>query len=229
MININHKEWDTTNFGFKVGSAIIKKPEIFNIENFRNKAKNEGFKLIYLESPIKLEGSNLFFDEKIIYSKPNIIRQESKPFDEISSYNFNVIDNDLYNLSIISGEYSRFNLDKNFPKNKFILLYNKWIENSVLANYATDVIVYKIENKIVGLLTYYNQNNISNIGIIAVNPNFQGHGIGSKLIKHYQNQLDNKITELEVVTQGVNLKARVFYEKNEYKIKSKTYIYHLWL
>lgn len=229
MYEIYYKAWDTINFGFKVGSVIIENLEFFSIETLKKQAKDYGFKLIYLQSPVELEYASLFYDEKIVYSKQNKVKKTISHYSEITSYDLDIITDELYKLSILSGEYSRYNLDENFPKEKFILLYNKWIENSILSNYATDVIVYKIKNEIVGLLTYKNQNDISNIGIIAVNPSFQGYGIGSKLLNYYQNQLDDNITELEVVTQGVNNKARAFYEKNGYKLKSKIYIYHLWL
>ena len=230
MFNIDYKEWDTKNFGFKVGSVNIGNIKDFSIVTVKKEAKKKGFKLIYLQSPIKLENSHLFFDEKITYTKPNKEKQGfNLHIDEILSYNSKYINEDLYKLAILSGEYSRFNLDNKFPKDKFFLLYNKWIENSILSNFATDVLVYKVEGKIVGLLTYHNKNDISNIGIIAVNPAYQGFGIGSKLIKFYQNKLTDEIIELEVITQGINKTARAFYEKNGYKIKSKIYIYHLWL
>lgn len=78
-------------------------------------------------------------------------------------------------------------------------------------------------------LTYKDSNDISSIGIISVNPKFQGLGIGSKLMSHYQSLLKPNIKLQTVVTQGCNIKARTLYEKNGYGILDRTYTYHLWV
>ena len=229
MYKIKEQNWDTNNFNFKVGLVQIENIDDFSIENLKKQAQDNAYRLIYLQTPIKLkEVNNLFYDEKLVYSKIKNINH-SNLYKEISSYKDSYINDELYELSLISGEFSRFKLDPLFPHDKFTLLYSKWIENSVNSDYATDVLVYKINDEITGILTYKNEKTTSKIGIIAVKPNYQNYGIGSKLIKHYQSILENNIEELEVITQGINLTARAFYEKNQYKIKSRTYIYHIWI
>ena len=39
--------------------------------------------------------------------------------------------NTLKSLALSSGQYSRFNIDKNFVNNEYEILYNRWIEKSV--------------------------------------------------------------------------------------------------
>lgn len=228
MMNVKFLDWDTKHFGFKVGTIEIDKEKDFSLEQLKNDARIEDYKLVYLKSSSLLDNSTLFFDEKLVYSqkKTNV---DSFFCSEIESYRSNIIEQEVYDLALKSGEYSRYKLDQNFPTECFHLLYDKWIENSIYTDYATDVLVYRLERKPVGLLTYRNCEDTSSIGIIAVSQDFQGYGIGSKLIKYYQSLLSNNIKVLDVVTQGVNKPARCFYEKNGYEVTSRTYIYHLWL
>ena len=227
-MEINQLDWDSLNFGFKVGLYKVDLTDKFSLDKLTEKARKEGFRLIYISSPHKINDTSLFYDEKLVYSKENENIKECDICD-IVSYTSQDIESDIYDLAIGSGKYSRYRLDKKFPVDKFYLLYRKWIENSVLTDYATDVLIYRMEGKAVGLLTYKNEGDNSNIGIIAVNPAFQGCGIGHKLMKHYQSQLGDNIKTLDVVTQGVNEVAKTFYEKNGYTITSRTYIYHLWI
>lgn len=228
MMNIQFLDWDTKHFGFKVGTIEIDKEYDFSLEQLKDNARNEDYKLIYLKSSSLLDNSSLFFDEKLVYSQ-NRTSDDSLFYSEIELYRSDIIEQEVYNLALKSGEYSRYKLDNKFPMECFQLLYIKWIENSIYTDYATDVLVYRLGGKPVGLLTYKNSEDTSSIGIIAVNQDFQGYGIGSKLIKNYQSLLNNNIKVLDVVTQGVNKPARSFYEKNGYKITSRTYVYHLWV
>lgn len=227
-MEIQFLEWDTIHFGFKIGCFNLEANENVSLEELVNKAKEENYKLIYLKSPILINKISLFYDEKLVYSKSKDFVGEIF-YSDIESYKIGLIEPEIYELALNSGEYSRYKLDDRFPVECFNLLYRKWIENSIFTDYATDVLVYRINNKPVGLMTYKNNMNISNIGIIAVNPNYQGYGIGTKLMKHYLSLLDDEITILDVVTQGVNIPARNFYEKNGYTITSRSYLYHLWL
>lgn len=227
-MNIQFLDWDTKHFGFKTGTIEIDKEKDFSLELLKKEALIADYRLVYLKSSSLLDDLSLFYDEKLVYSKA---KEDVGDFmcPEIESYRQKSIGPEIYELSLMSGEYSRYRLDPNFPIECFHMLYHKWIENSILTDYATDVLVYKKDDKPVGLLTFKNSQETSNIGIIAVNPNFQGCGVGSKLIKHYQNLLGDDIKVLDVVTQGVNKTARSFYEKNGYKITSRTYVYHLWV
>lgn len=227
-MKIDQLDWDSLNFGFKVGTYKVDLVDKFLLNKLTEKARKEGFCLIYINSPYKINDSSLFYDEKLVYTKENENIKDCG-ISNIVSFTLQNIESDIYDLAIGSGKYSRYRLDKKFPIDKFHLLYRKWIENSVFTDYATDVLIYRIEGKAVGLLTYKNDGDKSNIGIIAVNPDFQGCGIGNKLMKYYQSRLDDKIKTLEVITQGVNEVAKTFYEKNGYAITSRRYIYHLWI
>lgn len=227
-MKIQYLDWDTKYFGFKTGTIEFSLKENLPLEQLKKCARSAKYKLVYLKTPFLLDDHSIYYEEKLVYSKT---KEKVEEFlcPEIEPYRAEIIEPEIYELALNSGKYSRYKLDHSFPPDCFRLLYHKWIENSVYTDYATDVLVYRIDNKSVGLLTYKNDKDRSNIGIIAVNPNFQGCGVGRKLIKRYQCLLGNDIKVLNVVTQGVNQIAKYFYEKNGYKITSKTYVYHLWL
>jgi len=227
-MKIQYLRWDTENFGFKVGLVEVCSEDNFSLELVEQLAKNEKYKLVYIKSTYLLNCPSIFCDEKLVYKQLNNAI-ETLQFPNIESYTLKTVEAELYELSLRSGKYSRYNLDNKFPNECFQRLYYKWIYNSIYTDYATDVLVYRINGKVVGLLSYKNDKENSNIGIIAVNPNYQRYGIGSKLLKHYQSLLGNNIKTMTVVTQGINQIARFFYEKNGYNISSRTYIYHLWI
>lgn len=228
-MEIKYKEWDSLNFGFKVGELYIDSNDLNEIYDLLCQYKIQGYRLIYIHSNILQNVKNLFYDEKITYSKQ---REFYSPIVDSCVRSANIIDlnNGLYSLAIESGKYSRYNLDPNFPNEKFVMLYHKWIENSIEKEIATDVLIYlNDECKPIGMITYKNNNDLSEIGIISTSPNVQGKGIGSKLIRLYESNIPESIKLIEVVTQGINVYARSFYEKNGFNIKNVEYIYHYWL
>lgn len=227
MVVIEQVKWDSENFGMKVGN--INYVSGTDLDTLRQLAASEDYKVLFLKSPkIQEPLSILFHDEKIVYTQPhNSI--EDYHNDAIKSYKNHPLTDELYDVAIQSGVYSRYNLDKRFPRSCFELLYRSWIENSVKTNYATDVLVYEIDSHIAGLLTYKIENNLSDIGIIAVSKEYRGKNIGSELIKKYKSLLPKSVTRLSVVTQGCNKVACKFYEKNNYSVSQVNYIYHLWI
>lgn len=225
--NVNYLPWDSENFGFKVGKLIINDLHRFSWEVFKEYQRTNGYKLIYLISPIKLY-INAFYDYKLTYSKNRTKNNHIVSDSHIHSYKDRALSEQLLNLALESGKYSRYHLDEQFPSRKFEFLYKKWLENSLLTDYASDVLVYELNNKPVGLLTYKVTGEQTSIGIIATDSKYQGRGIGSALMRYYDSILPDSIETLEVVTQGVNLAARSFYEKFGYAVKESCYVYHIW-
>ena len=107
-------------------------------------------------------------------------------------------------------------------KNGLQILLKKKICDSVL--------IYKKEKKIVGFITLKRLESRVDIGLIAVDHNYRGKGIGQILMKSAEKwALERQINTIQVVTQIVNVPACLFYKKNKYKIKNIEYIYHFWL
>lgn len=216
-------DWDSTFFKIEVGEIEIN--DDFKKENYSE------FDLIYVKNnpEITLPGFKLNYEEcKVIFEKEILTtNQECDSVIQFSKVNYNI--EELYNLAYESGKYSRFLKDSLFGESNFKKLYKEWVDNSITKQFADDILLYFIEDKIVGFVTYKKQSTYGQIGLIAVNPNFQGKGIGRQLINEVENTLYKKgISTLRIPTQLENKEACFFYKKIGYKIIESTPIKHYW-
>ena len=103
------------------------------------------------------------------------------------------------------------------------------MEKSIKREIANEVFTYSLNDKIVGFTTCKIIENTIDIGLISVNNHHQGKGIGKKLLQRVNDYaVENELNRIDVATQLHNSNACSFYTKNDFKINSKTYIYHLW-
>ncbi len=222
---INRLDWDSKFFEIEIGELIYQKH--FNYENV------DIFDLLYIKSnnDFELEINNFknaFSETKVVFSKNlNFFETSNRNIFSFDKINYNI--EEIYELAFESGKFSRFFLDNNFKKEKFKELYKKWVDNSISKLFADDLFVYQNDNKTMGFVTYKINNNIAKIGLIAVSPNYQGKGIGGKLLNYLENLLfQNNIKTLYIPTQKNNLVACNFYKKQGYIVNEKTIIKHYW-
>ncbi|WP_396194525.1 GNAT family N-acetyltransferase [Flavobacterium sp.] len=221
---IRKMEWDSTFFGLRVGELDFNESQYFINE--------ADYDLLYVVSNddfnLKLKGfENSFSEQKIKFYK------ELKEPQQLSTNVFSFKETDaiqeVYELAYESGKHSRFLLDRKFGHEKFKELYQRWIDNSISGKFADDVLLYKIQEKSVGLLTYKTIDKKAFVGLIAVSSQQQGKGIGGILLKHLEGFLYNKgIESLTIPTQHQNKQACYFYNKLGYSISEQTYIKHYW-
>lgn len=229
-------DWDTEFFGFKVAELIGDALNINELNESLALLSKEEVKLVY-GSFINEVSSELFYfpgyeaklvDKKVTYLKD--VNKDAVYDPGIFKFNFKKPSDELLNLAVDSGVYSRFNFDKRIPKIKFQDLYKLWMINSVNGSLAKSVLVYKEKNKILGMITLTEKGNRADIGLIAVNNKFRGMGIGKKLIDAGERWAqDNAYKKIQVVTQGFNLPACILYDKMNFKVESIEYFYHFWL
>lgn len=228
---IRKLEWDSHFFGINTGTVSVEKIEDLNEDELNT------FDLVYVfantatdEQRFKQFSGKLFMaDEKLTYIKHLNVQNERVP--EIMSIPADAILNDrLVSLAWQAGEYSRFRLDPLLPDSKFKELYSLWIENSVKREIAEEVFVYNENGFDMGMVTLGIKKGVPDIGLIAVDKQYRGSGIGMKLIQSAERWalLEKKLNHIQVVTQGLNKDACRFYEKNGYTQASKQYIYHWW-
>jgi dTDP-4-amino-4,6-dideoxy-D-galactose acyltransferase len=222
-------DWDTEFFGYPVGKLELAPSISFDLSEFMKNA--DSFTLVYLIS--KEELSDLpecfhFADKKITFTRDTEKIESKNGFLSIGPFKENSAAS-LLELAMISGVYSRFNLDKNFTNNEYKKLYTKWVNESVTRNIAKDVFVYKKDNKILGFITLGEKNDCANIGLISVAEEGRGKGIGTLLIKQaiYHSFLSG-YSKINVVTQMDNLDAYKLYKRNGFCITDISYIYHYW-
>lgn len=222
---IANKIWDTDFFNLKIGEIIFSESEDFsNVSDYD---------LLYIVSDedfdLKIDGfTNTFSEQKVKFIKE---------IDEVSKINENIFSHseieynlqEIYQLAFESGKHSRFLLDKNFGTEKFKELYRLWIDNSISKTFADDVLLYKRNQEIAGLLTYKNTDDKATVGLIAVSNQHQGKGIGGILLNHLETILYQKgIKSLMIPTQFENKQACNFYNKQGYSIFENTFIKHYW-
>ncbi len=234
MSELIKKSWDTAFFDFEVGSLSIEgKIPKGTLTDLLTRAQ-EKFKLLYLFTNEKkhidlgvFDKNCTYIDERIIFEKI-ITYQKNIRDDNISVYPGQTDATELYTLAFESGKHSRFRMDKNFGKEQFKRLYRRMIDNSLTKEYADNIFI-KESGNIEGFVTVKQNGNCLNIGLIAVNPDFQGKGVGSSLMKRVENYAaETGLDRIEVLTQQQNHLARAFYKKQGFRESRREYIYHLW-
>lgn len=227
-------KWDTENLGIKVGN--LRWDEAVDATALRRemaKAQSEGYDLLYLKG-IELSEDCLFdnvvlADEKVEYTQTISDNQmTSYPDGHVVSILNHPLTEELLQLSYESGKYSRYHLDKNMPSSVFETLYGLWIKRSLNGEIAIDVLGYVDNGRILGILTYRQKDNEVTIGIIAVDSQSSGQGIGTKLMQSFLASLPVG-TKVNVATQKCNEIACHYYEKNGFHVEDVTNIYHIWL
>jgi dTDP-4-amino-4,6-dideoxy-D-galactose acyltransferase len=236
-LTIENLEWDSDFFGFHVARVNSLSNETKDWENILAQLRIQGIKLAYWQ----VKPDNHYFHE---FAKIN----NGKLVDIKTTFSLLIHDNNfikngniekyvnsepnrqLLSLAIQSGTYSRFANDRNISREKFEELYHRWIINSVKKSMADDVLVYKLHEDIIGLVTVYEKNNSGNIGLFGVDESHRGKGIGKTLVdavKHYF--FEKGIQKINVITQGHNQSACKFYECAGFTVSEEYEFYHFWL
>jgi dTDP-4-amino-4,6-dideoxy-D-galactose acyltransferase len=229
---IKDLDWDSTFFNKNVGEL-----EIDNAQKFISEIKvadYQKYDLLYVkmveDKSLELHGFIQTYSEtKLVFSK-KIALVKDRENDEIYSIfdvNFNV--SEIYQLAYESGKQSRFSLDPKIKQIEFKYLYNLWVDNSINGKFADGILVYKDQNSILGFVTYKTNQDVATIGLIAVNPKYQGRGIGRKLIQSLENKLAIiGVATVKIPTQLQNEMACGFYTKMGYQLIDSTILKHFW-
>ena len=225
--------WDTENFHIKVGN-LIAHPGIDRSRLLQEmaRAKDEHYDLLYLKGvnlPCDCLSENVILaDEKVVYIQTK--NHEDSHFEDchVASVLNCPLTEELLELAYESGKYSRFHLDANLPESVYLTLYRLWIERSLKGEIATDVLVYRENGHVLGVLTYKINADAVDIGIVAVSSKAAGKGIGSKLMQSFLSRMADG-TKISVATQKRNRIACHYYDKNGFRVESVTNIYHLWI
>lgn len=126
---------------------------------------------------------------------------------------------------------SRYYFDGHFDPQKINEFYRGWVEKAVLGTF--DDLCYCIfkGDRPVGFCTLrYTKLESANIGLVGFSEDFQGLGLGKKLMNYVIHESAAKgIKKIFVVTQGRNYMAQRLYQSAGYKTFSTELWYHKWL
>ena len=230
---ISTLDWDSSFFGIRIGKASISsQDELDRILSLKNDLR-EKYDLIYVLSEPGLSFPTCevsFSDTRVVYSALLSV-PVSKPSNlHIFEYTSQNVSNELQELALASGVYSRFRLDSKFPPQSYERLYSRWIDQSVKHIMATEVFCYMNDNKTLGFVTLHRKGDTGDIGLLATSKESRRSGIGSTLLKFVRDYAVAKgCASLSVATQERNTAACGLYEKAGFSIMSKTAIRHWWL
>ena len=225
-MNIEDLEWDSEFFKLRIGKIDLGDTNKLDFGEIKNLVKITGYDLVYIFSKNKLDEIN-HVDHKRTYTWNPSSRLVAENSNSIENYEGNP--ESLYNLAFQAGHKSRFKLDSNISESDFRRLYSLWIDNSIKGLFADYVKVYKANDSPIGFITAKKYTDRISIGLIAVNINYRGKGIGKKLMASIMAMGVNQNLPVEVVTQADNIAACRFYESLGFIVKEERYIYHYWI
>jgi dTDP-4-amino-4,6-dideoxy-D-galactose acyltransferase len=149
----------------------------------------------------------------------------------VVEYTLTTATEELVELSIASGEHSRFHLDARLAEERFRAMYRTWIERSVAKELADAVLVVRMDERLqlAGMISVRQSAGVGTIGLVAVAPAARGRGIGSALIRGAHRWMRSQgAHEARVVTQLVNKPACRLYESSGYELARLQNVYHFW-
>jgi dTDP-4-amino-4,6-dideoxy-D-galactose acyltransferase len=234
-IKVHELEFDSSLFGYKVGSISLEDCAIDRILQIKDVCCNEEYRLIYFfsknsicEEILNLDKCFLKMPSKITYGTSKI--NSVKTIDgNVKIYTKEFVSKSLLKLVYSSGHYSRFKLDINFKNSEFEKLYKLWISKSIKSDKATHVLVYEFNDIELGVLTFNIKDNECIIGLLAVDEKYRNHGIAKSLFNYLFKLVQNlNISKILVDTQYENYIACKFYESMGFKVESILPIYHYW-
>jgi dTDP-4-amino-4,6-dideoxy-D-galactose acyltransferase len=225
---IEKRNWDSNFFGYSIGVSYVTSTKEFNLKQLLDDSKE--FKLTYVFSECVLPDSEklMLIDKKVTWRKK--CDYQDLPFNIQEFKRGSCSYEEILNLALLSGKFSRYRKDRNFKNNEFFRLYKEWLDQSIKKQIADKVFIYLYNNQIIGFITVGKLTEVtSQIGLISVDPKYQGLGIASKLIQRAINySISKNYKKIQVTTQMDNLAAMKLYEKNKFKIETIQYIYHIW-
>jgi ribosomal protein S18 acetylase RimI-like enzyme len=231
-INCQKLSWDTDFFGFPVGrltasAALVSASDL--VERME-----EDMHLAYFSSPNELHDLVAAgFDIRLVDKKVTFIKKTEPSLilaDFVQPYDASLWpEQKLIALSIQSGIYSRFNVDPAIATTDFERLYTLWMQNSIRKIIAREVLVAAMDGTIAGCVTLGEKNGCGDIGIIAVNEDYRGRGIGKALMVAAEDWFSQQhYTCARVVTQASNEPAMGLYHACGYQVETMEYFYHIW-
>lgn len=228
---IQRLDWDSDFFGLRIAKVeVTTQKEVDSLQEQYTLLHNE-FDLIYVfaQVPIVLTtGRPKLVDQKVIYTTSILSTCSSDS--HIIEYKQKTVSEDLLNLALVSGLFSRFRIDNDFPKNSYERLYTRWIEKSVAHQFASEVFCYMIDEIPRGLVTLRRDEISGNIGLVATDENKRGLGIGKAMLNYVKDYMFKcGCKNLSVATQLQNKAACNLYESVGFYKESITNIWHWWL
>jgi ribosomal protein S18 acetylase RimI-like enzyme len=122
---------------------------------------------------------------------------------------------------------SRYSKDEKLEPSDGLSIYKNWLNNSLFQGYADECLYITYLDEIIGLAALKIKDDLGIVDQIAVLSGYQRKGFGKKLLLasiEYFNKKNLKV--VEIVTEGENIAANAFYQKNGFTIKDVQLVFH---
>ena len=116
----------------------------------------------------------------------------------------------------ISFKYDRFHKDPNINNKHASNIKSEWMRNNIEGRTNFNLI-FKSDNKIVGINTCDLREDYILIDLICVHPNYRGFGIGKALVKQLFFYLNDRLRKVKVGTQVKNKRSLTLYKDLQFK------------
>lgn len=135
----------------------------------------------------------------------------------------------LRTIASVSFTQTRFHEVSGLDRRRCNDFYPTWIENSC-RGFEDAVLLAMLNDCPVGYITCnVTDGRVGRIGLFAVHPEAQGRGVGAALINASIRWFrDHDCGEIQVVTQGDNIKAQRLYQKAGFATYSVQLWFHRW-
>jgi len=232
-------EWDTDFFGFPVATILPPSLSTKGLTSILTELKEKNVSLAYWPSDSNDEGSQeaalsaggFLADRKATYVTE--LEEGGKNYElelMVEEYKETTLAEELKHLTLMSGIYSRYNMDPKVSQKQFEELYTLRIENSIRKTVADAIFVVRLYGKILGMVVVGEKNGRGDVSLLAVDVPVRRRGFGKMLVKAAQSwHLLHGHAACQVVTQERNVPARRLYETCGYEIENVENFYHFWL
>lgn len=231
-------DWDSDFFGLKVARIVAPQLSTRELSETLSELRQQQVQLAYWPTDRELEAdviarlNGVLADRRTTFVIDLLSLDFATiiPAGTIEPFTDSMSVADLESLAIQSGEYSRFAVDPNFPKEKFVSLYKAWMHKSLRKEIASEVLLIRDGDKIAGMVTLGEKNGRGDIGLIAVDGFYRGRKYGETLVRAAQRWFAAHGYEYgQVVTQGKNRPACSLYTRCGYSIEQVENFYHFWV
>lgn len=238
--NILHLDWDSNFFGFSIGRIYANGLTVERLRRELERAKHEKMKFIELfcDAP---DDQSIYSSESLGFHLADLrITLKRKPEEDIKEDKthkdliFKEADRtDINRLKTMSKglfQSSRYYRYQKFDSNKADLMFQLWIEKSVLGEFDDELYCLYDATDILALCSLKYRGNTASIGLFGINSAHQGKGLGSLILKQVLHLLyKRRFTDVAVITQGRNSGALHLYQKNGFCLAMITLCYYKWL
>ena len=237
--------WDSDHFGYPVG--FITGPDVGEneLQEQLDYARHGGVRLVYwatwsgrpVSASVLRTHGGLLVDRKATF-RMDLDRDQGVAVDPaslqlgIQKQPRGPAPGWLLRLGVAAGQFSRFQVDRNIPRERFEALYETWVDRSAQGDLADAVLVacqHPPSSEGCGMVTIALREGIGKISLIAVAESWRGRGVGRFLVAAAHRWMAAQgARQAVVVTQLANQPACRLYQSCGYSLDVVQDFYHFW-